>query len=83
LSTEATTLLRWTRAKQGAHPVAIKERLGHESITVTMDTYGGMFPGLDDAIREGLDAAFGESLAASPRPERSEVVNLRMTREAG
>jgi hypothetical protein len=48
-----------------------------------MDSYGGLFPGLDDAIGEGLDAAFGESLAASSRPERSEVVNLRMTREAG
>ena len=63
--------------EQGAHPVAIKERLGHSSITVTMDSYGGLFPGLDDAIGEGLDAAFGESLAVSPRSEGSDVVELR------
>ena len=33
---------------QGAHPLAIKERLGHSSITVTMDTYGGLFPRIDE-----------------------------------
>jgi integrase len=40
---------------EGAHPVAIKERLGHSSITVTMDRYGKLFPSLDEAIAEGLD----------------------------
>ncbi len=62
---------------QGAHPVAIKERLGHSSITVTMDRYGGLFPRLDEAIAEGLDTALRESLAASLRPaaaSRGEVV---------
>ena len=32
---------------QGAHPLVIKERLGHSSITVTLDRYGGLFPSLD------------------------------------
>src|SRR5207247_2584712 len=54
---------------QGAHPLAIKERLGHSSITVTMDRYGGLFPRLDEAIAEGLDGPLRESLAASLRPE--------------
>jgi integrase len=48
---------------QGAHPLAIKERLGHSSITVTMDTYGGLFPRLDEAIAEGLDEVLRRSLA--------------------
>jgi integrase len=62
---------------QGAHPLAIKERLGHSSITVTMDRYGGLFPRLDEAIAEGLDSALRESLAASTRPEDDLAGNLR------
>jgi len=41
---------------QGAHPMAIKERLGHASITTTLDRYGGLFPSLDRDIANGLDA---------------------------
>lgn len=62
---------------QGAHPLAIKERLGHSSITVTMDTYGGLFPRLEEAIAEGLDGVLRASLAASSRPEAAQVVRLR------
>jgi integrase len=49
---------------QGAHPLAIRERLGHSSITVTMDTYGGLFPRIDEEIAEGLDAVLRDSLEA-------------------
>jgi integrase len=52
----------------GAHPLAIRERLGHSSITVTMDRYGGLFPRLDEAIAQGLDGTIRESLAAHSRP---------------
>jgi integrase len=38
-----------------AHPRAIMERLGHSSITVTIDTYGHLFPALDEALSEGLE----------------------------
>lgn len=40
----------------GAHPQAIKERLGHASITTTLDRYGHLFPVLDETLAEGLDA---------------------------
>ena len=30
--------------EQGAHPKYIQEQLGHASITMTMDTYGHLFP---------------------------------------
>lgn len=53
----------------GAHPLAIRERLGHSSITVTMDRYGGLFPRLDKAIAEGLDGVLRSSLADSTRTE--------------
>ncbi len=31
------------------------ERLGHSSITVTLDRYGHLFPTLDDALTAGLN----------------------------
>lgn len=40
----------------GAHPKAIQARMGHASITVTLDRYGHLFPEMDEAIAVGLDA---------------------------
>jgi integrase len=39
----------------GAHPKAIQERLGHSSITVTLDRYGHLFPKLDESLTSRLD----------------------------
>ena len=39
----------------GAHPKAIQERLGHSSITVTLDRYGHLFPKLDETLTARLD----------------------------
>jgi integrase len=61
---------------QGAHPRAIMERLGHSSITVTMDVYGHLLPSLDQALTEGLEATFLKARAASTRPEHGQVVSL-------
>jgi integrase len=66
---------------QGAHPLAIKERLGHSSITVTMDRYGGLFPRLEEAVAEGLDEVLRVSLAGPVRDERGTVE--RLSRSAG
>ena len=49
---------------------SIKERLGHSSITVTMDRYGGLFPRLEEALAEGLDDVLRISLAGPLRDER-------------
>jgi len=35
---------------QGAHPKVIQSRLGHASITTTLDRYGHLFPNLDEAL---------------------------------
>jgi integrase len=40
----------------GAHPKAIQERLGHSSITVTLDRYGHK---LDELLTERLDDLHG------------------------
>ena len=39
----------------GAHPKAIQERLGHSSITVTLDRYGHLVPKLDETLPARLD----------------------------
>ncbi len=53
----------------GAHPKAIMERLGHSSITVTLDRYGHLFPALDEVLAERIDSAFGDALAPPTRPK--------------
>jgi site-specific recombinase XerD len=47
----------------GAHPKAIQERLGHSSITVTLDRYGHLFPKLDEALTDRLDALHSDATA--------------------
>ena len=44
--------------QQGAHPKLIQTRLGHSSITITLDTYGHLFPSIEEALAERLDAAY-------------------------
>jgi integrase len=56
----------------GEHPKAIQTRLGHGSISVTMDRYGHLMDGLDDQIAAHLDARAG-SAAPPARPETPEV----------
>ena len=49
------------------HPKDIQVRLGHCSITETMDTYGHPFPDSGDGGRGAIDAAFhGPDPAQSP-----------------
>ncbi|RJX26492.1 MAG: hypothetical protein C4554_05755 [Dethiobacter sp.] len=33
---------------QGEHPKVVQERLGHESISITMDTYSHVLPGIQE-----------------------------------
>ena len=46
---------------QGAHPRAIMERMGHSTITVTLDNYGHLFPKLDEALDDALDGMYRDS----------------------
>jgi hypothetical protein len=38
------------------------ERMGHSSITETMNTYGWMFPGAHEELARTLDEEMGEAL---------------------
>jgi integrase len=58
--TAASTLIA-----QGANPKQIQERLGHASITTTLNRYGHLFDGHDDALIAGLDAAIAAAAAPS------------------
>ena len=42
--------------KAGTHPRVVQERLGHSSITTTLDTYSHTVPGLQKAAAERLDS---------------------------
>ena len=55
---------------QGAHPKIIQERLGHASITTTMNRYGHLFDGLDATLIDGLDAAHDEAAAPPDNVKR-------------
>jgi hypothetical protein len=61
----------------GAHPLTIKERLGHASIKVTMDTYGHLFPSQDEALAAALNGALRESLVARQWHDGGSVSRLR------
>lgn len=40
------------------------ERMGHSSITVTLNTYGHLLPGLEERLTEALDARARTARAA-------------------
>ncbi len=44
--------------KQGIHPKIVQERLGHSSVTITLDTYSHVAPGLQQAAALRFDEAF-------------------------
>ena len=63
---------------KNVHPKVLQERLGHVSIRTTLDVYGHLFKGLDEAAAEDLDAAFRVSSAGPARDQRgTTVVALR------
>ncbi len=41
--------------KQGIHPKIVQERLGHATISVTLDTYWHVAPGLQEAAAQKFD----------------------------
>jgi integrase len=43
--------------REGMHAKVIQERMGHASIRTTLDTYGHLFPGLDEAAAAALDGS--------------------------
>jgi integrase len=42
--------------QQGAHPRTMMGRLGHASISVTMNTYGHLIPAVDEGLSQAMTA---------------------------
>ena len=55
--------------KQGVHPKVVQERLGHATISTTLDLYSHVSPGLQQAAAEGFDKM------VLPRREKEAVEN--------
>lgn len=67
---------------EGAHPRAVMERMGHSSITTTLNVYGHLFPRIHDELTNNLDATLREAESAraqmAPRAETmGKVISLR------
>jgi integrase len=66
---------------QGAHPKAIQARLGHSSITTTLNTYGHLFASLDVELADRLDDVRADALAARLRhADAPEVIDIETAR---
>lgn len=48
--------------KRNIHPRVVQERLGHGSISITLDTYSHVAPGLQEAAARQFDEVFSEGL---------------------
>ncbi|MFC1915920.1 tyrosine recombinase XerC [Chloroflexota bacterium] len=73
--THATFLL-----EAGVHPKIVKERLGHSSIAVTIDTYSHVVPGLQEMAARRIEVAIGDE---AMRILGAEVDVERMSADVG
>jgi integrase len=64
----------------GGHPRAIMERLGHSSITVTLGTYGHLFPSLDEALTTRLEGSVSK-VRARPREREPATIGTRLAHD--
>ena len=53
------------------NPKVIQARLGHATITETMDTYGHLFPDAEDLGRGAIDAIFTAALTEQERNQKA------------
>ena len=47
----------------GVHPKVCRERLGHASIGITLDTYSHVLPSMQEEAAEKIDAGLRAALA--------------------
>ena len=50
------------------HPKIAQERLGHSSVSVTMDLYSHVLPGMQDEAVARVDAALQDALNRRGKP---------------
>ena len=57
--------------KQGIHPKIVQERLGHATISITLDTYSHVAPRLQEAAAKAFDELF------APQRENAAIAGKR------
>ena len=83
-----TAVALWIAA--GAHPKEVAVRAGHSSVSFTLDRYGHVFPGSEDALNDSLDALAqsyrdevdGEDAAAARANSSRMIAHVARTPEA-
>jgi len=67
--THATLML-----KAGIHPKVVSERLGHANISITLDIYSHVLPGLQEAAAEKFDSIFEADANENSDPNVSKML---------
>jgi site-specific recombinase XerD len=52
--------------KQGVHPKVVGERLGHATVSITLDIYSHVTPGLQEAAARGFEESLATPNEATP-----------------
>ena len=45
--------------RMGQHPKYVQELLGHANISITLDVYSHVLPGMGDGLADAMDSALG------------------------
>ena len=61
--------------KQGVHPKIVSERLGHSTITLTLDTYSHVLPGMQEEVSPTLDASLRQAIDKAKEGEPDDRAN--------
>jgi integrase len=61
----------------GAHAKAIQQRIGHSSVTMTLDRYGHRLPSIDDHLADGLDRMDGLAVVGRAGGNRADAGDVR------
>jgi integrase len=67
--THATQLL-----KQGVHPKIVSERLGHSTVSITLDTYSHVLPGIQREAVDALDVTLRRAIYGGNGVERRNLI---------
>ncbi len=69
-------------AKTGVHPKVVQSVMRHSSITLTMDTYGHLFPGQESEAIEKLGSMFGNDSMESALATGTDPIKADMDSRA-
>ena len=58
--------------EQGIHPKVVSERLGHANISITLDIYSHVMPGIQQAAAETFDQALSQALPGNGAVDKTQ-----------